>query len=80
MYDIDVRVCRCALELQALLAKLVPGDMIALEAKYHRKCLTNLYNRARTSMNAATKVEEGDDLHGIAFAELVTFMGDFRRE
>ena len=81
-YDIDVKVRRCALELEdtALLAKLVPGDMIALEAKYHRKCLTNLYNRARTSKNAATKLESDDDLHGIAFAELVTFMEDFRRE
>jgi len=29
------------------LAKLEPGDMIALEAKYHWKCLVNLYNRAR---------------------------------
>lgn len=50
-YDIDAKVRRCALELEdtALLAKLVPGDMIALEAKYHHKCLTSLYNRARTS-------------------------------
>ena len=27
------------LEDTALLAKLAPGDMIALEAKYHSKCL-----------------------------------------
>ena len=33
------------LEDTALLDKLVAGDKIALEAKYHRKCLTKLYNK-----------------------------------
>ena len=34
-YDIDKKVHQCSMELNdtALLAKLVPGDMIALEAK-----------------------------------------------
>ena len=34
-YDIDVKVHRCAIELEdsALLAKLEPGDTIALEAE-----------------------------------------------
>ena len=50
-YDIDSRVRKCARELEdtILLAKLAAGDMIALEAKYHRKCLVNLYNRSRTA-------------------------------
>ena len=54
----------------ALLAKLVAGDIIAIEAKYHHDCLRSLYNRAR---QAAPKGNDGDDscLHGIAFAELV---------
>ena len=36
-YDIDVKVHRCAIELEdtALLANLEPEDMIAVEAKYH---------------------------------------------
>ena len=40
-YDIDTKVRRCAMELEdtALLAKLAIGDMIALEANYHSKCL-----------------------------------------
>ena len=40
-YDIDKKVRQCVLELEdtALLAKLAPGDMIALEAKYHGRCL-----------------------------------------
>ncbi|MGH0137981.1 UNVERIFIED_CONTAM: hypothetical protein FKN15_068919 [Acipenser sinensis] len=49
--DIDLKFQRCAMELQdtALLAKLAPGDMIALEAKYHLKCLVKLCNRARVA-------------------------------
>ena len=49
-YDIDMKVCRCALELENadLLAKLASGDLIALEVKYHSKCLAALYNRARS--------------------------------
>ena len=39
------------LEEPALLAKLVPEDMIALEAKDHRKWLTKL-NRARAADNS----------------------------
>ena len=40
---------RCALQLEdgELLAKLSAGDMIALEAKYHRNYLTTLYDKAR---------------------------------
>jgi len=36
-YDVDAKVCRCSIELEdtALQAKLEPGDMISLEAKYH---------------------------------------------
>jgi hypothetical protein len=47
-YDIDIKVRKCAMELEdaALLAKLASGDMIALEARYHRRCLVALYNRA----------------------------------
>ena len=34
-----------------LLAKLSEGDMTATEAKYHRKCLTELYNRVKSKRN-----------------------------
>ena len=80
-YDIDRKVCRCALELEdtSLLAKLAPGDMIALEAKYHGRCLVALYNRARDSRTMHVN-EDHADLHGIAFAELVAYMEDFRME
>lgn len=79
--DTDKKVRQCALELgdTALLAKLAPGDMIALEAKYHSRCLAALYNRARTASSTYVN-EDHADLHGIALAELVAYMEDFRVE
>ena len=53
-----------------------PGDMIALEAKYHQKCLVNLYNRARALESTVSNKSCDAHLHGIAFAELVAFMED----
>ena len=80
-YQLDQNVRECALQLKdtELLAKLAPGDMIALEAKYHLNCLAMLYKRAQQAM---PKEEDADEarLHGIAFAELVAFMEDMRDE
>ena len=65
------KVCRCAIELEdtALLAKLERLDMIALEAKYHRKCFIDLYNRAGVLESTVCDAH----LHGIAFAGLVSW-------
>ena len=45
-----------------LLAKLSLGDMVALEAKYHTKCLLALYNNARkvqaAQQQTSNKVDE----------------------
>ena len=48
-FQIDRRVRESAALLgdTLLLARLSMGDMVALEAKYHAKCLLALYNRAR---------------------------------
>ena len=46
IYDIDMKVHRCTIELEDI-AKQYPGDMIAVKAIYHRKCLANLYNRTK---------------------------------
>ena len=67
-----------AIELKdtALLNKLEPGDVIALEAKYCQNCHVNLYNRAKALEN--TVPEKGCDahLHGIAFTRLMAFIED----
>ena len=61
------------LEDTNILTKLALGDMmIALEAKYHRKCLMNLYNRATALHNVDAKNDsDNDHFHGIALVELV---------
>ena len=77
--EIDKNVRRCAIKLRdtELLAKLSAGDMVAIEAKYHRNSFRALYNKTRL---AALKDEDEDRLHGIAFAELVVFMEDMHAD
>ena len=58
------------LEDTALVAKLVNGDVIALEAEYSRKCITKLYNSVRGTDSTAADVDAVANLYGIAFAEL----------
>ena len=80
--DIDRKVRQYALELNdtALLAKLAPADMIALEAKYYTRCLAALYNKARAAPSSKSGSENHGDLHSIAFAELVAYIEDFRTD
>ena len=49
-FSLNDKIRRIASDLAdyELLAKLSGGDMIATEAKYHLKCLTDLYNRHRS--------------------------------
>lgn len=80
-FQIDSRVRACArmLEDAELLARLSPGDMVALEAKYHKKCLVALYNRARkTSIGGTTDTEEDRSVLGRVFAELVMYINETR--
>ena len=75
-FQIDKRVRACAVLLEdtELLAKLSTGDMVALEAKYHSKCLAGLYNRARTVKSDGDGIDEMNEFSGIAFAELVMYI------
>ena len=47
--ELDQRLNECARNLNdgKLLARLTGGDIVAQELKYHRSCLTALYNRER---------------------------------
>lgn len=76
--EVDRKVRECALLLKDgnLLAKLSTGDMIAIEAKYHTKCLTMLYNKARQhklSSQRNTRSEHRRE-EEFAFAELVAYI------
>ena len=42
--DEKVRSCASLTNNNRLIGKLASGDMVATEAKYHLKCLVNLYN------------------------------------
>ena len=52
-----------------LLGKLSEGDMIATEAKYHKKCILNLFNRYRkhTRNTTINSNSEFDFIEGIVF-------------
>ena len=61
------------------LAKLSAGDLIAQDAMYYLCCLVSLYNRARETK--AARDSDPDALnHGIAFAELVSYIEDVRTD
>ena len=78
-FGVDVKVKQCAIKLQdeQVLAKLSSGDLIAQDAQYHVQCLASLYNRARDSETKKCHDFDADDVnHGIAFAELVSYIED----
>ena len=67
------------MEDELLLAKLSAGDLIAQDAQYHPQCLVSLYNRAReTKSNEESDVDTVN--HGIALAELVSYIEDARMD
>ena len=86
-FELDQKVKDCASKLAdtKLLAKLSSvSDLIALEAKYHTKCLANLYNRVRalnrkSSVDKHVEVDDGD-IHSLAFAQLVAYIEEYRSD
>ena len=53
--------------------------MVAIEAKYHVKCLAALYNRVRKLQTPSADEDSNEtSLHGIAFASLVSYLEEFR--
>ena len=61
-----------------LLAKLGGGDAIAQELKYHRACLTALYNRERSHLRSLEKdlhqTKEESDVYPLVLSELVNYI------
>ena len=76
--DDQVRECATLLNEERLLAKLSKGDLIALEAKYHTKCLSMLYRKAQYAKEGKEQSEQPRHrLDGIALAELVSYIEEF---
>ena len=78
-FEVEFKVRTCATELcdTKLLAKLAGGDMVAIDAQYHAKCLPKLYKRAQLSRKDQEESSE-KVLHGIVFAELVSYIETYR--
>lgn len=81
-FQVDFRVRKCAHELrdENLLTKLCAGtDIIALEAKYHARCLTNLYNKARLMVAQEPGTSSDQTRKGITLAELIPYIEERMR-
>ena len=83
--ELDQRVKECARVLSddRLLAKLATGDLVALEAKYHKGCLSRLYNQRRSHEREQTHLlghENTSDVStdNLIFAQLVAYISEIR--
>ena len=78
-FDLDKKVRNCATELcdEKLLAMLAEGDMIAVEALYHKTCLISLYNRLREIKDSKSiKDSEDEIIEGIVLTEIIDYLKD----
>eukprot|EP00794_Sanderia_malayensis_P013411 gene13411-14786_t len=61
--------------MRNLLAKLSQGDVVAIESKYHNKCLVKLYNRLRDLRNTESQADKTESLVlGIALSDIITYV------
>ena len=76
-FDKRVRAMVTELRDTKLLAKMSCGDLIALDAVYHKDCFTALYTRHR-SLSRKTDAELHHDIksESVALAELMSYMED----
>jgi len=64
----------------SLLVKLSSGDMIAMDAVYHKQCLADFFNRYRSSMHQKKAITGENKLsfEAIALAELISYIEEKR--
>ena len=61
------------------LGRLSAGDMVAQDAKYHKKCVSVLHNRVRKAESEGPKHKANErEVSGIVFAELVLYIEEAR--
>lgn len=76
--DRDVKEMGVQMQESQLIAKLAAGDMVAIEAKYHSKCML-AYKRkymayATSCSGPETSTKDDSAAEARAFAELISFM------
>eukprot|EP00794_Sanderia_malayensis_P012586 gene12586-13874_t len=65
---------------EKLLANLSEGDMVAIEAKYHKQCLIALYNHQRSLHRSSSVYETQDAIRkGLVLAEIIDYITDSLR-
>lgn len=59
-----------------LLSRMATGDLIAVEAKYHRKCFVSLRNKHRAHIRKCNAKEENlyEIYESVAFIELISYI------
>ena len=83
--DSNVKECAQILGDAVLLAKLSDGDLVSQEAKYHLKCLTDLYSQRdkhlrqiRSKANADPEndpdINDNASVNSIVFAQLCSYI------
>ena len=76
IFQLEKRVRKCAsfLEDNALLGKLIAGDMIALGVMYHSTCLLNLYRECNQKEIELTDDDTDKQIHKQVLSELAQYM------
>ena len=76
-FAIDNTVRQYAIKLNDtnLLRKIASGDLVAIEAKYHKSCMTKLFNDARAK-DISSNETNITSLHAIALAELISYIDE----
>ena len=76
IFQLEKRVRKCAnfLEDNALLGKLIAGDMIALDVMYHSTCLLNLYRECNQMKTELTDDDTDKQIHEQVLSELAQYM------
>ena len=72
--DIQVRGYVKAIGDRKLETKLADGDMHAIDAMYHKNCLTKLANRSRSHKRKKKREKENIHYDSLVIAELVTYI------
>ena len=80
-FELDYKAHQIATGLRdsKVLSKLAAGDMVAIEAQYHTLCLAKFYKHAKQyERNQDNDLNEPSALHGIAFAELISYIESYQ--
>lgn len=84
-FAVDERVRECAKLTNdcVLQGKLLEGDMIATEAKYHPACLLVLYKKASHAKDASSKMSTNAvfppvNVESLALADVIAYMEDIK--